>query len=64
MTESIKYMRWIVNIIAAAHADRDNGTRRFGEDFPMEKLPKSLNRQGASNLAATIYNVAYEGWEP
>jgi hypothetical protein len=58
----IEYINWLVNIVAAAHDDRASGKRRFGEDFPMRVLPKSLIAQGAVVLAATIYNAAYEGW--
>jgi hypothetical protein len=58
------FIRWLVNIVAAAHADKAAGKRRFGDDFPMKKQPKTFFSQYAVvTLAAQIYNVAYEGWE-
>jgi hypothetical protein len=59
---NIEYTEWLIGIVAAAESDKASGRRRFGEDFPMRVLPNSLNPQGAVNLAATIYNVVYEGW--
>lgn len=59
----IAYIRWMVSIVEAACIDRATDQRRFGDDFPMPKLPISLVPMGVSNLAAQIYNVAFEGWE-
>jgi hypothetical protein len=57
------FICWVVNIVEAAHSDKTAGKRRFGDDFPIAKLPRSLNRLGSQNLAARIYNVVFDGWD-